>query len=160
MSNIPLFVLKDDFHQKVYVALINMNTRCYNPNYNRSHRYLGRGITVCEDWRGGTEKHYKKFLEDMGIPPTLFHSLDRKKNDENYSKDNCKWSTDKEQAFNRDVKVNTECIIYSQIYNKSWEIYHRNGAQKKHLFLAKFEIQAESLAKQIAQSRGLNYVKR
>lgn len=155
----PTFVPSDDFHQKAYRALTNMYSRCYNPNHNRSHRYKGKGITICDRWKGCTEYHYNNFLEDMGLPPTLNHSIDRKNNDLDYTKDNCKWSTDKEQANNRELRQDTEAIYYSKIYNGSWEVYYRHGKTKQHLFLCKLEFQAKVVAQQFARNRGINYVK-
>lgn len=75
-----------------------MLQRCYNPNHQRWAQYGGRGITVCERWRG--KDGAKHFLEDMGEPPTGL-TLDRIDNSGNYCKENCKWSTWKEQANNR-----------------------------------------------------------
>jgi len=82
---------------RIYVTWESMKCRCYNPNYVRFKNYGGRGITVCEEWKN----NFEKFYEDMGDPPTLQHTLDRKNNDGGYSKENCKWSTKKEQANNR-----------------------------------------------------------
>lgn len=73
-----------------------MKTRCNNPKDQAYKRYGGRGITVCERW-----DTFDKFLEDMGPRPTLEHSLDRKDNSKGYCKDNCRWSTKREQSNNR-----------------------------------------------------------
>ena len=57
--------------------------------------YGGRGITLCEEW-----KDFNTFLSDMGEKPDG-KSIDRIDNDKGYYKENCKWSTPREQAENR-----------------------------------------------------------
>jgi len=74
-----------------------MIQRCTNPNNPVYKHYGGRGIKVCERWRNS----YNSFLEDMGRRPTPTHTLDRIKNDLDYCPENYKWSTRKEQSFNR-----------------------------------------------------------
>lgn len=81
---------------KVYHAYNAMINRCSNPDYAYYWRYGGRGITVSTDWL----ESFDHFYRDMGNPPTLNHSLDRINNDLGYSKENCKWSTKREQARN------------------------------------------------------------
>jgi hypothetical protein len=74
-------------------------TRCDNPNREHWKDYGGRGIKVCERWRG--PQGFQNFLADMGerLPGT---TLDRfPDNDGDYCKDNCRWATAKEQANNK-----------------------------------------------------------
>jgi hypothetical protein len=83
-----------------YKVWNNFKTRCYNSNTLNYNRYGGRGITVCDKWLT-----FEGFLEDMGKRPSRNHSLDRINNDGNYCKDNCRWTTRKEQTRNRSTNV-------------------------------------------------------
>jgi hypothetical protein len=74
-----------------------MKERCYNVDHEYYYNYGGRGITVCDRWLNS----FEAFYEDMGPRPSLDHSIDRENTDGNYEKDNCKWSTRKEQSNNR-----------------------------------------------------------
>lgn len=72
-----------------------MMQRCDNPKHDHYDRYGGRGISYDPSW-----SDFEQFFVDMGPrPPGTY--LDRIDNDKNYCKDNCTWSTAKEQANNR-----------------------------------------------------------
>lgn len=74
-----------------------MKARCYNQNNRQYNLYGGRGIRVCERWLTS----FENFFEDMGLKPTLKHSLDRYPDrDGNYEPGNCRWATSYEQAQN------------------------------------------------------------
>jgi hypothetical protein len=72
-----------------------MRQRCNNPNCVTYPRYGGRGITVCDRWNC-----FENFVEDIGVRPSLKHSIDRLNNDLGYCKENCRWATFSEQARN------------------------------------------------------------
>lgn len=74
-----------------------MLTRCCNPKSTHFDRYGGRGIKVCDRWRDS----FAAFLADLGTRPTPRHSLDRTNNDGDYSPENCRWATSKEQCSNQ-----------------------------------------------------------
>lgn len=77
-----------------------MNVRCYDNRHKSYGRYGGRGIVVCERWRWDNFEGFKNFLEDM-FPRPLGTTLDRIDNISHYMKDNCKWSTKRQQQNNQ-----------------------------------------------------------
>lgn len=87
-----------------YSSWCAMKKRCLYPNDKSFHEYGGSGIKICQRWF-----KFKNFLEDMGIRPNG-KSIDRIDNNLGYFKENCKWSTDKEQALN---KKSTKIITFN-----------------------------------------------
>jgi hypothetical protein len=91
-------------HPPEYRAWTGMAGRCYNPLDKRFGYYGGRGITVCERWRG--ESGYANFLADLGRRPSPRHSIDRKEVNGNYEPGNCRWATPEQQMRNKRDNVN------------------------------------------------------
>ena len=69
--------------------------RCTNPAYDNYKLYGGSGVTLTSEWLV-----FENFVRDMGERPEN-KTLDRIDNLKGYSKDNCCWSTKKEQQRNR-----------------------------------------------------------
>lgn len=97
-----------------YTAWVEMRRRCRSINRQGSHRYSGRGIKVCSRWLG--QRGFINFLEDMGLKPSEYHTLDRINNDGDYEPTNCRWATQEVQQRNRSDTKNltfngrTQCI--------------------------------------------------
>lgn len=89
--------------------------RCYNPNCRDYIYYGGRGISICQRWMDS----FDNLIADMGLRPDG-HTLERVDNDGDYSPDNCRWATRKEQCANtRAAKLVTH---NGQTHNLSeWE---------------------------------------
>lgn len=78
-----------------------MKNRCDNPSYWSYKHYGGRGIAYDPRW-----KDFAEFLADMGERPGKEYSLDRIDNNGNYTKENCRWVTQKEQVANSSKVLN------------------------------------------------------
>lgn len=109
--------LKDYTRHYLYSTWRSMNIRCYDDRHKSFHRYGGRGIEVCLEWRWDNPYGFVNFLNDMGDRPKG-HTLDRMENDSSYAKDNCKWSTKKEQQNNLGVGINNNSGTLGVSYNK------------------------------------------
>ena len=92
------------FQTRIYRIWYNIKTRCTNINSPSYGWYGYRWITYDEKW-----EKFEWFLLDMFESYTehidIFWenntSIDRKDNNWNYCKENCKWATNSEQARNR-----------------------------------------------------------
>lgn len=84
---------------KIYHVHNTMNSRCYDKKNIVFRNYGGRGISVCDEWKGS--KGFGNFLKwslENGYKEGL--SIDRIDVNGNYEPCNCRWVTQKEQGNN------------------------------------------------------------
>lgn len=94
-------------YSRTYSIWENMKGRCYNDRGERTNRkYRDKGIKVCERWL----ESFENFYADMGDPPSDIHSIDRIDGDRDYSPDNCRWATPKEQGENWSASARARLI--------------------------------------------------
>lgn len=83
---------------RLYSIWHGMKTRCANRNAAGYRYYGGKGISVCDEW----VNDYKAFYEwsmRHGYQDGL--TIDRMDGDKDYSPENCRWVTMKEQQNNK-----------------------------------------------------------
>lgn len=79
-----------------------MKQRCYNENSINFKYYGGKGVAICDEWLLSFENFFDWAINN-GYNENL--TIDRIDSEKEYSPDNCKWSTKKEQAYNRSMSV-------------------------------------------------------
>lgn len=85
---------------KTYGVWESVKKRCLDEK-NRSYpNYGGRGITMCESWKGD----FSAFLRDMGETPAGC-VIDRIDNDKSYVPGNCRWITQKANCRNKSNNI-------------------------------------------------------
>lgn len=100
---------------KEYKSYRKMLERCYYEKDISYHNYGGRGIKVCDRWLNS----FENFIEDIGLKPSLKHSLDRINCNGDYEPSNCRWASLQIQHNN---KRNNSPIQYNGIVKNICEL--------------------------------------
>lgn len=124
-----------------YWSWRSMLARCYNPKCVGYARWGGRGIKVCDRWRSS----FQNFFADLGERPPGT-TLGRRRNNEDYSPDNCRWETREQQGNNTRRNVfmtyNGETLTASQWAKKAGVNYHTLWRRVKEGWPAEYVLSA------------------
>lgn len=124
---------------RLYAIWDSMRQRCNNKNCRAYHNYGGRGIKICDEWNDFA--NFKEWAINSGYDNTAKRgtcTLDRINVNENYSPENCRWNTMKEQSNNKRntiyMTVNNEThslLEWASItgikYDTLWKRYKKYG---------------------------------
>lgn len=137
LSNHPLFAT---YH--------NMKARCTNKNLDNYKYYGGRGIKVCDNWKG--KNGLQQFITDMGGRPD-HHQLDRIDVNGNYCKENCRWVNKYIQMGNTTTNNQVPGVGWHKQRQKYRARIKINGKEKSLGLYDKFEDAV--LARQLAYKK-------
>lgn len=95
--------------ERIYDIWRAMKERCYNPKNISYKNYGGRGICVCGEWLNDYSA-FKSWALSSGYADDL--SIDRIDYQKDYSPENCRWASRKQQ--NNNTRHNTTIFAFGR----------------------------------------------
>ena len=139
--------IKSAHESEVYGSYMSMISRCCCKADTNYKYYGGRGITVCDEWRGKRGAYnFIRWAKDNNWQPGL--TIDRIDVNGNYTPENCRWITQAQQTRNRrNVKLydyHGKMLCLSEIAREEnisiYSLYYRMREKGMSLFDAVAEI--------------------
>lgn len=121
-------------HTRTYQIWEGMKRRCKPELAEQFPYHAGKGVTYCDPWT-----KFENFFSDMGEAPDDM-SLDRIDVNGNYSKENCRWTTNSIQGYNKGLDPNNTSgksgvSFYTQNNKWSAEIHVDNNHIRLGMFV-------------------------
>jgi hypothetical protein len=120
-------LFEHSYKNKVYRAWKNMRERCTNPKSPRYSDYGGRGICIDPAWN-----KFETFAADMGTP-LAWQSLERKDNNQGYSKANCIWASQSQQSLNQRLRKDNPFGVKGVTWHKRLNCFYANARHRGRL---------------------------
>ncbi|MFA6916964.1 MAG: hypothetical protein WC222_11245 [Parachlamydiales bacterium] len=142
----------------VYRKWISMKERCYRVKAFNYHKYGGRGIQVCEEWKDDFLSYYNYVINLDGYNEDLLKqnklSIDRKDNNGNYEPGNLRITDWHMQSVNQRIQNNNTSGNAGVSFDKHLRKWiSRITVYNKRIYLGVFE------KKQDAINKRLKYIK-
>lgn len=137
-----------DYEQKVthgmhkhraYQCWADMKTRCDCKDNKYYSYYGGRGITYCDKW-----KTFEGFWEDMSENYSDDLTLNRRDNDAEYCKENCKWDTNNFQGHMKRKKKGTIFEYFGLTNNRVGTVTARIKIDKQAVYLGSYATEKQA----------------
>lgn len=136
----------------LFIKWRNILLRCYNPKDSGFHRYGGRGIGVCEEWRNNFLSFYNWAIS-TDYDSSL--SLDRIEGKGDYSPVNCRWATRSEQAINRKTTLSIR-FRGVEACMKEWADYFRTNYKVLHSRIKYKKENVEEVFEELYEKKKIN----
>jgi len=121
-------VFSSDDEKRLFTIWRSMKMRCYNPKNESYNHYGGRGISICEEWRGSFPSFYT-WAVLHGYSGKL--TIDRIDVNGDYCPENCRWITNAEQQRNRSNNVK---LFYNGRFCLLQELAEQKGIKHQTLY--------------------------
>jgi hypothetical protein len=125
---------------RLYKIWANIKYRVSNYNNKRYKDYVGRGITICEEWLD--VQNFYNWAMSNGYSDEL--SIDRIDNDGNYCPENCRWTNITIQSRNQRIPKNNTSGYKGVYFNKRLGKYVAQiNINKNRVYLGSFQTAEE-----------------